>query len=83
MLESTGIAIRVKTEVKTGDILKRARIDINSEENIATINREAHWYLHTSLYHWSVAEYLGKAEKAGEGRVSAALATLKLELMAL
>ena len=71
---------------KSRKILDYAKIGINSEENIATMNREAHWYIHTSLYHASVKSYLQNAKNTGVDDISrrtavhTALATLKWEL---
>ncbi|MBQ8182475.1 MAG: hypothetical protein IJ025_01065 [Clostridia bacterium] len=67
-------------------IIEGAGIGINSEENIATMNREAHWYIHTSLYHASVECYLTSARDTSDDKtlqdaaVHLALATLKTKL---
>ncbi len=68
------------------EIIYGAGIGINSEANIATMNREAHWYIHTTLYHVSVETYLKKARDTSKDKtiqdanIYLALITLKGQL---
>ena len=74
---------------KSRILLFNNKIDINDPANLATINREVHWFLHTTLYHTSVFEYLesaaGKSSDKKEERLNIILAlwTLNAELMIL
>ena len=71
-------------------ILYENIIDINDPANLATINREVHWFLHTTLYHNSVCDYLNSVHtKAWSSKserrlnVIMALWTLNAELVLL
>lgn len=71
-------------------ILDENTININDPANLATINREVHWFLHTTLYHNSVYDYLASVHTKtwcsnSERRLNVIMAlwTLNAELMAL
>lgn len=68
---------------KSRIILKDSDIGINDSVNIATINREVHWYLHTTLYHIAVYDYLRAAQKAGESNAYGEAASVYFALEAL
>ncbi|MBO5064690.1 MAG: AHH domain-containing protein [Clostridia bacterium] len=67
-------------------ILHNHGLSEHSPQNIVTMNKTVHWYLHTTLYHYAVKDYLSNAEKsvsddsAKDAAVLVALLTLKAEL---
>ncbi len=67
-------------------ILHNHGLSEHSPQNIVPMNKTVHWYLHTTLYHYAVKDYLSNAEKsvsddsAKDAAVLVALLTLKAEL---
>lgn len=65
------------------DILEGCGMTVNDPANLVVMNREVHWYLHTTLYHTSVCEYLKAVVKGDEKnsvKVRAALWSLGAKL---
>ena len=65
-------------------ILYKCGIGINEDCNIAVVNETVHWYIHTTIYHKAVYDYLSKSYDTAVSdkrtTVVAALYLLKVKL---
>ncbi len=77
------VAKRALAAEPSRKILKNCDMTVDDYENLVVMNREVHWYLHTTLYHTSVWAYLESVYKGNNKNsveVRAALLSLGAQL---